>query len=44
LIAQLTWFFHWSPRDAWGLTGTEIMWWVEQANRIHAKQNPPRED
>ncbi|EHR8986881.1 GpE family phage tail protein [Escherichia coli] len=34
--AELTWFFHWPPRDAWGLTATEIAWWCDQARRINA--------
>ncbi|PSY65661.1 hypothetical protein C7B16_10730 [Escherichia sp. 20412-1] len=33
--AELTWFFHWSPRDAWGLTMSELAWWRAQASRIN---------
>ncbi|WP_240766203.1 GpE family phage tail protein [Escherichia coli] len=32
--AELTWFFHWSPREAWRLTMTEIIWWKAQSERI----------
>jgi hypothetical protein len=30
----MTRFWGWGPRDAWGLTGTELMWWLEQSHRI----------
>jgi hypothetical protein len=34
LIADLTRWWHWGPRDAWNLDGTQLKWWAEQANRI----------
>jgi hypothetical protein len=33
LCADLTFYFHWSPRDVWELTMTEILWWAAQAER-----------
>jgi hypothetical protein len=30
----VTAFYHWSPRDAFGLTLDEIEWWHKQAVRI----------
>ncbi|WP_233863480.1 GpE family phage tail protein [Paraburkholderia adhaesiva] len=34
VIADVTWFFHWGPRDAGALTWTELAQWHEQARRI----------
>ena len=31
LIADLTRFWGWGPHDAWGLTGTQLIWWAEQS-------------
>jgi hypothetical protein len=38
LIADLTRFWHWGPQDAWGLTGTQLLWWSDQASRIVARE------
>jgi hypothetical protein len=43
VIADLTHWWHWGPQDAWGLTGTELMWWLEQTRRIVAAQQQSRE-
>jgi hypothetical protein len=42
LIADLTRFWGWGPRDAWDLTGTEMLWWAEQANRIQIREREQR--
>ncbi|MFP4895824.1 GpE family phage tail protein [Paraburkholderia sp. EG304] len=34
MIAEVTWFYHWGPRDAGALTWTELREWFEQAQRI----------
>lgn len=34
LVAQLTWFFHWGPRDAFDLTWRELLWWNDRANDV----------
>jgi hypothetical protein len=41
LTADLAHFWHWQPSEAWALTGTELLWWLDQANRIMARQNAP---
>jgi hypothetical protein len=40
LTADLARFWHWQPSEAWGITGTELLWWLDQANRIIARENP----
>lgn len=42
MIADLTRFWGWGPHDAWSLTGTQLMWWLDQANRIAARENEQR--
>jgi Phage P2 GpE len=44
MIADLAHFFHWSPRDAWDQTGSELVWWAEQSLRIAARAAPPPPD
>jgi hypothetical protein len=39
LIALLAHFWHWSPQDAWGLTGSQIVWWLDQTNAIIEREN-----
>ncbi|CAG9248575.1 hypothetical protein BDI4_270015 [Burkholderia diffusa] len=34
MIADVTWFFRWGPRDALGLTWPELAEWRAQALRI----------
>ncbi len=34
VVAELTKFYGWGPFDAWSLTVTELIWWVEQAQRM----------
>jgi hypothetical protein len=34
LIADLTRFWGWGPHDGFSLTGSELLWWHNQANRI----------
>jgi hypothetical protein len=39
-MAQLSRFYHWPPAgpgSASALTGTELAWWLEAANRIVEK-------
>jgi hypothetical protein len=43
LIADLTRFWGWGPKAAWNLTGTQLLWWTEQANRIAARERPKDE-
>jgi hypothetical protein len=38
LIADLAHYWHWAPHDAFSLTGTQIVWWLDQANRIIARE------
>ena len=38
LIADLTRFWGWGPHDAWGLTGTQLIWWAEQSRRIAERE------
>ncbi len=38
LLADLAWFYRWSPREVGGLTIQELVWWCEQANRIRAER------
>jgi hypothetical protein len=35
LIAELTRYFSWGPRDAWVLTSRELLWWQAQAERLN---------
>jgi hypothetical protein len=42
LIADVSRFWGWGPRDGWDLTGTELMWWLDQANRIAAREKAGR--
>jgi hypothetical protein len=44
LVADLAHFYHWPPQDALALTGTELVWWLGQANRIVRRQNASDED
>jgi hypothetical protein len=39
LIAEITKFYGWGPRDAWCLTLKELDWWNEQAGRIAKKMS-----
>lgn len=34
LAADMTYFYKWGPRDAWGLSYSQLMFWIEQAVRI----------
>lgn len=34
MIAELTKFYGWGPREAWALTIAELDWWNAQAKRI----------
>ena len=34
MIAEVTWFYRWGPRDVAALTWTEVTWWNAQALRI----------
>ncbi|HSR78765.1 MAG TPA: hypothetical protein VLN57_19475 [Xanthobacteraceae bacterium] len=44
MTADLARWWHWGPQDAWSLTGTQLLWWLDQANRIGAReQNRDRE-
>jgi hypothetical protein len=43
VIADLARFWHWAPHDAFSLTGTQIVWWLDQANRIIARENQRNE-
>lgn len=38
LMADVTWFFRWSPRDVGDLTIPELLWWAEQARRIQQER------
>jgi hypothetical protein len=38
LIADLAWIWKWGPNEAFELTGTQLLWWLEQTNRIIARQ------
>jgi hypothetical protein len=40
-MADLTRWFAWGPEDASRLTGSKLVWWVEQANRM-AKEEAER--
>ena len=42
LAADLAYFWHWQPSETWALTGPELLWWLEQANRIIARENARR--
>jgi hypothetical protein len=44
LIADLTHFWHWSPTAAWSLTGTQLLWWLDQTNRIIERENARNAD
>jgi hypothetical protein len=44
LIADLARYWHWSPQDAWELTGSELVWWLDQANRIVRREQTPAEE
>lgn len=43
LIADLTRFWGWGPKDAWGLTGTQILWWTDQASRVAERERAAKE-
>jgi hypothetical protein len=43
LIADLAHWWHWSPAEAFDMTGSELMWWLEQANRIAERERVQRE-
>ena len=43
LIADLTRFWGWGPMDAWGLTGTQLVWWTEQSIRIADRERAAQE-
>ena len=43
MIADLSRWWHWGPHDGWNLTGTQLMWWLEQANRIAAREREQAE-
>jgi hypothetical protein len=43
LTADLAYIWHWSPREAFDLTATELVWWLDQTNRIIARENARRE-
>lgn len=34
VVAEVTWFYHWGPREAGALTWSELKWWHAQAQRI----------
>jgi hypothetical protein len=38
VIADLSRFWGWGPFDGWNLTGTQLVWWLDQANRIIERQ------
>jgi hypothetical protein len=38
LTADLARFWHWGPVEAFELTGTQLMWWLDQANRIAQRE------
>jgi hypothetical protein len=40
LTADLARFWRWGPRECWEITGTELLWWLDQANRIIARERP----
>jgi hypothetical protein len=44
VIADLTYYFHWSPDAAWNLTFTELRWWNGQMHRIAAGIAASREE
>jgi hypothetical protein len=27
-------FYHWSPKEAWGLRWSELRWWADQADQM----------
>jgi hypothetical protein len=37
----LTYYWRWGPQDAWNLTGTQLMWWLDQLNRIRLRDRTP---
>lgn len=34
LAAEATYFYKWGPHEAWSLTKSRLLWWVDNANRI----------
>ncbi|PWC19069.1 MULTISPECIES: GpE family phage tail protein [Brenneria] len=34
LAADVTFYFHWEPNAAWGMSLTRLEWWATQARRI----------
>jgi hypothetical protein len=36
VVADVTYYYRWGPREAASLTWTELAWWLEQARRISA--------
>lgn len=38
LVANLTKYYGWGPRDAWSLTWTEMQWWANQAIRMSKQE------
>ena len=44
LGAQLARFFRWTPATVWELTGTEMLWWCDQANDMAAKEAKARQN
>jgi Phage P2 GpE len=44
VVADVTWLYHWGPRDAGALTWTELAQWHAQAHRILRAQHDPRQE
>ena len=38
LTAQLARFFSWPPDAVWGLTGSDMLWWCEKANKMTSRE------
>lgn len=34
LAAKVTYFYRWGPHEAWSLTKSRLLWWIENVNRI----------
>lgn len=34
IVAEVTRFYRWGPRDAWGLTWSRLSWWRSQMLRM----------
>jgi hypothetical protein len=42
LIADLTRWWGWPPDAAWNMTGSRLMWWLEQQHRIAEREESAR--